>query len=109
MSTAPRHHHHAPPARLTTDHPSQGRRVAQPNPRRPSVSARFEPYKRRQSSIAVDETAASQSRPGSQVGKEAAATAKENLHHGTDSDVETDRRGEEEEEEEKEAEAERKH
>ena len=59
----PQGHHHASPSRptgpsndLTSQGPEKWRRVSQSNPRRPSASVRFEPYKRRQSSIAGENT-----------------------------------------------------
>ena len=96
VSTAtaiPRGPHHASPARLTgpsNDRTSQGhekwRRVSQSNRRRPSVSVRFEPYKRRQPSVAVENT--EQVRLGGQGGTEAARETR------ADSDVEMDGREE---------------
>ena len=104
VSTAtmlPRGPHHAPSARPpdpSNDRTLQGhekwRRVSQFNHRRPSVSVRFEPYKRRQSSATVENT--EQVRLAGEADKE---VVKENRAY---SDVEMDERGEE-------AEAERKH
>ena len=60
-TTTPMGHHYAPaprPVGPPSDRTSQGqeqwRRASQSNHRRSSVSVRFEPYKRRQSSIAVE-------------------------------------------------------
>ena len=96
VSTAtalPKGSHQAPPARLTgpsNDRTFQGheksRRVSQPSHRRPSGSVRYEPYKRRQSSIAVENT-----EPVRLLGQADNEAAKESW---ADSDVEMDGRGE---------------
>ena len=100
-TAVPRGPHHASPALPTspiTDRTSQGhekqRRVSQSNHRRPSVSARFEPYKRRQSNVTGENTA--QLRLAGEVDNEPAKERR------ADSDVEVDERREE-------AEAGRKH
>ena len=88
------HRHLASPIRSTgpsNDATSQGheqwRRASQPNHRRTSVSVRFEPYKRRQSSIAVDNAEAS--RLAAEAHKEAARG------NPTNSDVEMEEGGRE--------------
>ena len=88
----PRAHHHVSlsrPTRSPNDGSSpkheQGRRLSQTNPRRTSVSVRFEPYKRRQSSIAVENTETS--RLTTVARKEPARVTR------ADSDVETEERG----------------
>ena len=90
----PRGPHHASPAlptSPTTDRTSQGhekqRRVSQSIHRRPSVSARFEPYKRRQSNVAGENTA--QLRLAGEADKGAVKEPR------ADSDVEMDGLGEE--------------
>ena len=83
---APSLHHSAPPAQLTKHHMSQGhdqwRRFSRFNQRRSSVSVRYEPYKRRQSSIApenaeqlrlageADKELVKEMEEGSDIGKE---------------------------------------
>lgn len=93
-TSTPKGRHQASPARptgLSNDHPPQGsekwRRVSQSSHRKASVSVRFDPYKRRQSSVASEKT--EKLGRGSQNGKEAAKETR------PDGDVEMEeRRGE---------------
>ena len=95
-TTTPKAHPHAAPTQPTTspnERTSQGpehwRRVSQSNRRRPSVSVRFEPYRRRQSSIGGENT--EHLRHTGEADKEPAKGIR------VDSDLEIEQRGRQEE------------
>ena len=95
-TTTPKSHPYAAPTQLTSpsnSRTSQGsehwRRVSQSSRRRPSVSVRFEPYKRRQSSIAGESI--EQWRHAGEADKEAGKEIR------VDSDVEIEQSGKQEE------------